>query len=105
MGAPAVTAPVQNGTDGTEADRGRGCVVDGAGEGEDEDAGTAMRMVRRRGVVPPGGKRPVRGGVVEAAPGVVDGGRVPRGEGEREEGVSEGLRVGFLEYMGQGGAV
>lgn len=105
MGAPAVTAPVQNGADGTEADRGRGYVVDGAGEGEGEDAGRAMRRVRRGDAFPPGAKRPVRGGGVEAAPGVVDGGRVPEGEGEREEGVSEGLRGGFLEYMGQGGAV
>lgn len=107
MDAPAVTAPVQNGTDGTEADRWRGYVVDGEREreGEDEDAGRAMRRVRRGDVFPPGERRPVRGGGVEAAPGVVDVGRVLRGKGEREEGVSEGLRGGFLEYMGQGGAV
>lgn len=101
MDAPAVTAPVQKGTDGTEADRGRGCVVDG----EDEDVGRAMRRVRRGDVFPPGGKRPVRGMGVEAAPGVEDVGRVPEGEGEREEEVGDGLRGGFLEYMGQGGAV
>lgn len=105
MDAPAVTAPVQKGTDGTEADRWRGYVIDGEEEGEDEDAGRAMRRVRRGDAVPPGERRPVRRGGVEAAPGVVDVGRVPEGEGEREEEVSSGLRGGFLEYMGQGGAV
>jgi len=104
MDPNAVTAPVHNVTNGTDAYRWRGPVVDAEGADGVRKATRVLRRVRRGTVSPPGGRRPVGNVGVQAAAGV-DVGRVPKGGGERKERGGDGVRGGFSEYVGQGGGV